>query len=57
MIHFSATSHVHRLVTVLSLVGEYPAHPLRLLGKERVMKELVRKLTVTQTFRNDETHF
>lgn len=55
MIHFSATSHVHRLVTVLSLVGEYPAHPLRLLGKERVMKELVRKLTVTQTFRNDET--
>lgn len=55
MIHFSATSHVHRLVTVLSLVGEYPAHPLRLLGKERVMKELVCKLTVTQTFRNDET--
>ncbi len=55
MIHFSATSHVHRLVTVLSLVGEYPAHSLCLLGKERVMKELVRKLTVTQTFRNDET--
>lgn len=55
MIHFSAKSHVHRLVTVLSFVGEYPVHSLSLLGKERVMKELVRKLTVTQTFRNDET--
>lgn len=55
MIHFSAKSHVHRLVTVLSFVGEYPVHSLYLLGKERVMKELVRKLTVTQTFRNDET--
>lgn len=55
MIHFSAKSHVHRLVTVLSFVGEYPAHSLHLLGKERVMKELVHRLTVTQTFRNDET--
>lgn len=55
MIHFSAKSHVHRLVTVLSFVGEYPAHSLHLLGKERVMKELVHRLTTAQTFRNDET--
>ena len=55
MIHFSAKSHVHRLVTILSFVGEYPTHSLQLLGKERVMKELVHRLTTAQTFRNDET--
>ena len=55
MIHISAKNHVHRLVTVLSFVGEYPTHSLHLLGKERVMKELVHRLTVSQTFRNDET--
>lgn len=55
MTHFSAKSHVHRLVTVLSFVGEYPAHSHHLLGKERVMKELVHRLTTAQTFRNDET--
>ena len=55
MIHFSAKSHVHRLVTVLSFVGEYPVHSLYLLGKERVMKELVHRLTAVQMFRNDET--
>ena len=55
MIHFSAKSHVHRLVTVLSFTGEYPVHSLYLLGKERVMKELVHRLTTAQTFRNDET--
>ena len=55
MIHFSAKSHVHRLVTVLSFVGEYPTHSLHLLGKEWVMKELVHRLTVAQTFRNGET--
>lgn len=55
MIHFGTGSHVHRLVTVLSFVGEYPAHSVHLLGKERVIKELVHKLTVTQTFRNDAT--
>ncbi len=55
MIHFSVKSHVHRLVTVLSFVGEYPAHSLHLLGKERVLKGLVHRLTTAQTFRNDET--
>lgn len=39
MTHFSAKSHVHRLVTVLSFVGEYPAHSHHLLGKERVMNQ------------------
>lgn len=55
MIHFSKKSHVYRLVTMLSFVGEYPAHSLSLLGKERVMKELVHRLATAQTFRNDET--
>lgn len=55
MIHFRTGSHVHRLVTVLSYVGEYPAHSLYLLGKERVMKDLVHRLTMVQSFRNDET--
>lgn len=39
MTHFSVKSQVHRLVTVLSFVGEYPAHSHHLLGKERVMNQ------------------
>lgn len=55
MIHFRPGSHVHRLVMMLSFVGEYPVYSLHLLGKERVYKALVHKLTTTQTFRNDQT--
>ena len=45
-------SHVHRLITVLGLAGEYPVRSLDLLGNERTFKALVNKLTSVQEFRN-----
>ena len=45
-------SHVHRLITVLGLAGEYPVRSLDLLGNERTFKVLVNKLTSVQEFRN-----
>lgn len=51
MLHFRPGSQVHRLVTLLGIVGEFPARSLHLLGNERVYKVLVHKLTQPQTFR------
>lgn len=48
-------SHVHRLITVLGLAGEYPVCSLDLLGNERTLKALVSKLTSVQEFRNPYT--
>lgn len=48
-------SQVHRLITVLGLVGEYPVCSLKLLGNDRVMKALVRKLTSVQELRHPDT--
>lgn len=48
-------SQVHRLITVLGLVGEYPVCSLKLLGNDRVMKALVRKLTSAQELRRPDT--
>ena len=48
-------SQAHRLVTILSVVGEYPLRSLRLLGNERVLRDLIRRLTKIQTVRNPET--
>ena len=55
MLHFRPGSQVHRLVTLLSVAGEFPARSLRLLGNERVYKALVHKLTQPQTFRHHQT--
>ena len=55
MIYFRTGSQAHRLVTLLSVVGEFPSHSLHLLGNERVYKALVRKLTTVQTIRNPQT--
>lgn len=48
-------SHVHRLITVLGLAGEYPVHSLGLLGNERTLKVLVNRLSSMQEFRNPDT--
>ena len=55
MLHFRPGSQVHRLVTLLSVVGEFPVHSVHLLGNERVYKSLIHKLTEPQTFRCYET--
>ena len=49
MIQFKPGSHVHRLVTLLSYTGEFPAGSLYMLGNERVFKALVIKLILPQT--------
>lgn len=48
-------SQAHRLVSILSVAGEFPIHALHLLGKERVLRDLVRRLTVSQRIRNPDT--
>ena len=55
MITLRPGSQAHRLVTVLSVVGEYPVRSLKLLGNERVLRDLVRRLTLPQTFRHPDT--
>lgn len=55
MIHFRPGSQVHRLVTVLAVVGEIPTKSVHLLGNERVYKILIHKLTTVQEFRNSIT--
>lgn len=55
MLHFRPGSQVHRLVTLLSVVGEFPARSIHLLGNKRVYMELIRKLTEPQIFRHYQT--
>lgn len=55
MIQFRPGSHVHRLVSILAVTGEFPTRSLHLLGNERGFKALVHKLTAVQQFRSTET--
>ena len=55
MLYFSPGSHLFRLVTVLSLVGEYPTTSLQLLGDRQELGRLVQKLTQPQVIRNSAT--
>lgn len=55
MIHFRPGSQVHRLVTILAVVGEIPTKSMHLLGNGRVYKALIHKLTSIQNFRNSLT--
>lgn len=55
MIHIRPGSQVLKIITILSVVGEFPTKSLHLFGNERVYKALVHKLTTPQTFRNSET--
>lgn len=55
MIHFRPGSQVWQLVTMLSFVGEFPYRSIHLLGNERVIKTLINKLTMPQTYHNPQT--
>ena len=55
MIYVRPGSQVHRLITILSVVGDFPIQSLGLLGNERVYKVLVNKLNTKQDFQNPET--
>lgn len=51
MIHFRPGSQMHQLLTLLSVVGEFPLRSIHLLGNERVYKTLISKLTSPQILR------
>ena len=55
MILFRPGSHLDFLVTLLSIVGEYPVQSVSLLGNERVMKALIHDLALPQSFHNSIT--
>ena len=55
MIFVRPGSQVHRLITILSVVGDFPIQSLHLLGNERVYKVLVNKLTTKLDFQNPDT--
>lgn len=59
MITFRTGSQVHRLITLLSVAGEYPTQSLYLLGNERMYKELISRLSEQHTIRfpKTETNF
>ncbi len=54
MITVRPGSHAHRLLQLLSSVGEIPANSLSLLGNERVLAALVHKLESVQDIRFDK---
>jgi len=51
MITVRPGSHTHRLLQILSTAGEIPTSSLSLLGSERVLADLVRKLESVQDIR------
>lgn len=55
MLYIRPGSQAQQLITLLSIVGEYPVRSLHLLGNERVYKALVHKLTTAQTYRLPQT--
>jgi hypothetical protein len=55
MITVRPGSHVHRLISLLSVAGEIPTSALSLLGSERVLAALVHKLESVQDIRFDKS--
>lgn len=55
MINFHKGSHLHRLIALLSVTGEFPTSSLYLLGNERMYKRLVAELTEPTAIRDPET--
>lgn len=55
MVQFTPGSQVWQLITLLSIVGEYPLGSRHLLGNKAVFKNLVHKLNRPQTFYNTDT--
>ena len=51
MVTVKEGSHVHQLLQLLAIAGEFPASSLHLLGNERVVKELVHRLESAQDIR------
>jgi len=51
MVTVKAGSHVHQLLQLLAIAGEFPASSLHLLGNERVLKALVHRLESVQDVR------
>jgi len=51
MVNVKAGSHVHQLLQLLAVAGEFPASSLHLLGSERVIKILIHKLEQMQDVR------
>ena len=49
---YSNTMRIHQLMSLLSVVGEYPVYSLYLLGEKRGARLLVSDLTVKQEFWN-----
>ncbi len=55
MIQLHSGSHTHLILTLLSVVGEFPFRSLHLLGNEEVFQKLVRHLCEKQIIRNTKT--
>ena len=55
MIYIRPGSQAHEILTLLSIVGEFPTCSVHLLGNERVYKALISKLSERQDFCHTET--
>lgn len=55
MLYFSPGSHAEILLSLLSVVGEYPMSAIHLLGNERVYKAMMRGMCEKEIIRNTET--
>lgn len=54
MITLRPGSHAHQILTLLSVVGEFPYNSVYLLGNERTIKVLIHRLQEIQNFRFDK---
>ena len=52
MLTLQPSSYAFRLVQTLAVTGEYPMSSLPLLGNERVLKQLIRRLSLPEMFWN-----
>lgn len=52
MLHFEPNNLAYKLVDILSVTVEFPTSSLYLVGKERVVKALVKKLTKSDEIRS-----
>ena len=50
MIYVRPGSRVEFIITLLSIVGEFPYRSMKLLGDERVYRKLIAKLTEKQSY-------
>ena len=52
MLTLQHSSYAFRLVQTLAVTGEYPVSSLPLLGNERVLKQLIRRLSLPEMIWN-----